>query len=280
MKISLVVNLCFITVVCAETSGALEVRGYVGGQVSIHCSGSWTTNTSSNLYNMYYFCKGVCSKENILIQAERIRDVIVQRGRYSMEVSRGAGVINVTVMRLRQMDAGKYHCGLKNNFTVWHQEVIINVLDGPTVPPGSSQSNTTLQTQAQTLTQGNLPSSTVASGALSTPPATVEMTKKQGATSLTDTTIVIIVSVSLALLVCAIIPVIFYGHWRSNAVGENISVTNTDEGDYCVEHRNVASTQTEMRMQALETAADAQSSIQDVSQYASIYQALDPKALD
>lgn len=32
-----------------------------------------------------------------------------------------------------------------------------------------------------------------------------------------DTTVVIIVSVSLALLVCALIPLVFYGHWRSNA---------------------------------------------------------------
>lgn len=31
-----------------------------------------------------------------------------------------------------------------------------------------------------------------------------------------DTTVVIIVSVSLALLVCAIIPLIFYRHFRSN----------------------------------------------------------------
>lgn len=37
--------------------------------------------------------------------------------------------------------------------------------------------------------------------------------------SASDATVVIIVSVSLALLVCAVIPPIFYGHWRSN-VGE------------------------------------------------------------
>lgn len=42
-----------------------------------------------------------------------------------------------------------------------------------------------------------------------------------------DTTVVIIVSVSLAVLVCAIIPLIFYGHCRGNLAETQANMCTT-----------------------------------------------------
>lgn len=107
----------------------LEVRGHVGGEVSVHCSGSWTTDNDSEHFNMY-FCKGDCSRENTLVQAERKASAITRQGRYSMEVSRGDGAFNVTIKRLRRADAGRYHCGVGKGFNLLYQEVILIVLNG------------------------------------------------------------------------------------------------------------------------------------------------------
>lgn len=106
----------------------LEVSGYVGGEVSIHCSGSWTTDNSSELNNLY-FCKGVCSRENILIQSERKRPIATQ-GRYRLEVNRGHGVFYVTIKRLRRADAGKYCCGVEKTFNTLYQDISLKVLNG------------------------------------------------------------------------------------------------------------------------------------------------------
>lgn len=103
----------------------LEVSGHVGGEVSIHCSGSWTTDNSSEHYNMY-FCKG----ENILIQTERKRLAATRRGRYSMEDNRGDRGFNVTIKRLKREDAGRYHCGVGKSVNVLYQEVNLIVLNG------------------------------------------------------------------------------------------------------------------------------------------------------
>lgn len=107
----------------------LGVSGHVGGDVSINCSVTWATNSSSEQYNMY-FCKGVCSRENILIQTEKKRLAVARRGRYSMQVHRGDGGFNVTIKRLRRADAGTYHCGVEKTFNVLHQEVNLIVVDG------------------------------------------------------------------------------------------------------------------------------------------------------
>ncbi|XP_044201961.1 uncharacterized protein LOC122978932 [Thunnus albacares] len=255
----------------------LEVSGHVGGEVIIHCSGSWSTNNCTS--NMY-FCKGVCSRENILIQTERKTSAVTQRGRYSIEISRGDGVFNVTIKRLKKADAGGYHCGVEGNFKALYQKVNLKVLDASTVPPGSPSSTTTLQTETETLPQGSFPSSAEPSPAAAvtlsaTDEKTNQKTNQKAARTLTDTTVVIIVSVSLALLVCAIIPLIFYGHWRSNAVseGQNGNEADKGEGDYSEETAVV-------RLQSLEPDVDPESSAQDASQYAAIYQALDPKTLD
>ncbi|XP_051241271.1 uncharacterized protein LOC127354931 [Dicentrarchus labrax] len=273
MKIVHVFIFCWLSVVCAEASAVLEVRSYLGGEVSIHCSGSWTADNSSEHYNMY-FCKGVCSRENILIQTERKSLAVTRRGRYSMEVNRGDGSFNVTIKRLKRADAGRYHCGVGETFNVLYREVNLIVLNASTVPSGPPPSTTSLQTEAETLPQGSFLSSTAPSPA--TLPAAEEKTNQQAATKLTDTTVVIIVSVSLALLVCAIIPLIFYGHCRSNPEGQNSPEANKGQADYCEED----STQAPVRLQSVEPDADPESSAQAASQYTAIYQALDPKSLD
>lgn len=108
----------------------LEVNGHVGGDVSIHCSGSWSTNSSTSQHYNMYFCKGNCYKENTLIQTERKMQAVAQQGRYSMEVNREGGDFNVTIKKLESTDTGKYHCGVGNRFTVLYQEINLIVLDG------------------------------------------------------------------------------------------------------------------------------------------------------
>lgn len=49
--------------------------------------------------------------------------------------------------------------------------------------------------------------------------------------------------------------------------------------DNCEESKDVVFTQTAVRLQSLEPDAEPESSAQDASQYAAIYQALDPKTL-
>ncbi|KAK9539854.1 hypothetical protein VZT92_002343 [Zoarces viviparus] len=266
MKILHVVMFCCFSVACAEASAVLEVTGRVGAEVSIHCSGSWTTNSSSQHHNMH-FCKGVCSNESILIQTASNRSAVTRRGRYGMEASGGDGAFSVTMKRLQRTDAGTYHCGVEGT----HQEVKLMVLDASTVPLGSPPSTTPLQTAAETLPQGSSASGTEPSAAAST--LAEDTTNQTAATDLKDTTVVIIVSVSLALLVCAIIPLIFYRHWWSNAEGQN-----KGEPEYCEESADVASAQAAVRLQSLD--ADPESGIHNSSHYASVHQALNPKTLD
>ncbi|XP_034752388.1 CMRF35-like molecule 9 [Etheostoma cragini] len=260
MMIPHVVVFCCFAVVCAEVSEVLEVSGHVGGEVSIHCSGSWTTNNSSEHYYMY-FCKGVCSRDSSLIQPARKRLAGARQGRYSMEVNRGDGAFKVTIKRLKRVDAGRYCCGVEKTFDVLRQEVNLIVVETSTVPHQSPPSTTTLQTKAETLPQGSFPSSTKPSPA--------------AATHLKDTIVVIIVSVSLALLVCAIIPLIFYGNCRRNSEGQN-----KGESDYCEEHAEVAPAPAAVRLRSVEPGTDPESSVQDASQFAAVYQALDSKSLD
>ncbi|XP_063740809.1 hepatitis A virus cellular receptor 1-like isoform X3 [Eleginops maclovinus] len=219
MRILHLFTFCFV-VVCAEASGVLEVSGHVGEEVSILCSG--TTNNSSEHYNMY-FCKGHCARENILIQTERKRSAVTRQGRYSIEVSRGDGAFNVTIKRLKRLDTGTYQCRLEETYRMLHQEVNLRVVDASPLPLGPPPSTTTtpLQTEAQALPKGSSASSTAASASAAA--STLPTTNQPTATKLKDATVVIIVSVSLALLVCAIIPLIFYGHCRNNEDGLNKS---------------------------------------------------------
>ena len=122
-------TLFYTAVGCVEASAVQETSGHVGGEASIHCSGSWATDNSSEHYNMY-FCKGDCSRENIIVQSDGKILAVTRRGRYSMEVLRGGGAFNVTIKRLRRADAGRYHCGVGNSFIVLYQEVNLVVLNG------------------------------------------------------------------------------------------------------------------------------------------------------
>ncbi|XP_040892921.1 CMRF35-like molecule 6 [Toxotes jaculatrix] len=276
MKILHAFMFCCFSAGCLATTEVLEVSGHVGGEVSVHCSVSRTKDNSSEHSNMY-FCSGVCSRENVLIQTKRKRSPVTWRGRYSMEADRGDGVFNVTIKKLKREDAGRYCCGVGKTFNVLYQEVNLIVLDASTVPPGSPPSTMTLQTEAETRPQGSFESSTESSATALTLPST-EKTNQRGTVNLTDTTVVIIVSVSLALLVCAFIPLVFYGHWRSNAEDQSRTEANKDEADYCEENQDGASTQDRVRLQSLEP--DPETSAEDASQYAAIYQALDPQSLD
>ncbi|XP_034453790.1 uncharacterized protein LOC117769172 isoform X2 [Hippoglossus hippoglossus] len=262
MKILHVAVFCYFSVVWVKTSPVLEVSSHVGGEVSIHCSVGWSRVNGSRPDNMY-FCRGVCSVENILIQSEGKRSAVTWRGRYSMEVNSGYGVFNVTIKELKRADAGRYRCSVENSFEVLHQEVNLIVLDASTVPPGSPGS----------LPNGSFQSTAEPSPAALTLPTT-EKTNKQATISLT---VVIIISVSLALLVCALIPLVFYGHWRSSA-GPSRPEANKGEADYCEENADGASTQGMVKLQSLQP--DPESGAQDASQYAAVYQALDPKAAD
>ncbi|CAL8333771.1 unnamed protein product [Merluccius merluccius] len=74
-----------------------------------------------------------------------------------------------------------------------------------------------LVTVTELMPQDNHPSTVKSPTTAVTPPPHIEHTLNQDeATGITGTMVVIIISVSLALLVCALIPVIFYGRWRSN----------------------------------------------------------------
>ncbi|KAM6940374.1 uncharacterized protein FYW49_015722 [Xenentodon cancila] len=267
----------FSEIVCAEASGVLEVSGHVGGTISIPCFGSWTTDNSPG-NNSVYFCQGVCSGENAFIQTKMKR--FARQGRYSVEFGRGDGVLTVTIRRLRKADTGRYHCGVERSFNVSYQEVSLKVLDASTVPSGSLPSTQTiLQIEGHTPAQGIFSSSTEPSPAIFTLPPSKENRNHQEAKNLTETTLVIIISGSLAILVCAIIPLIFYKRLRSNA-GQNRSTGLKAEGERCEENADVASSQGAVGLQPLEQGARPESSADDSFQYAAIYEALDPKTLD
>ncbi|XP_061588022.1 CMRF35-like molecule 3 isoform X2 [Cololabis saira] len=218
MKFFVFVAFCCFSVVCLGASDMLEVSGHVGGNVSIPCFGSWTTDDGSE-DNRVYFCRGVCSGENTFIQTKMKR--FARRGRYSMEFGGRDGVFTVTIRRLRKADTGSYHCGMERSFNLSYQEVNLKVLDASTVPSGSPPSAPTiLQMEEHIPAQGIFSSST--EPAVFTLPPSKGKKKHQKANKLTETTLVIIISCSLAILVCAIIPLIFYKRWRSNA-GEDTS---------------------------------------------------------
>ncbi|XP_077460563.1 uncharacterized protein LOC144077010 [Stigmatopora argus] len=99
---------------------------------------------------------------------------------------------------------------------------LVFLLSVPALPSGSPPT-ATLQTHTE-----NVPPSNETLLAEPTMATTEDKTHKRASTNLSDTTVVIIVSVSLALLVFAMIPLIFYGNWKSNADTQNIT---TNKGD-------------------------------------------------
>lgn len=121
--------LCQTAVVGMEASEVLEVSGRVGGEVSIHCSGSWNRDSGAK-HNSMYFCKGVCSSESILIQSERRRSTVVSQGRYSINNAREDGVFNVAIKKLEKADTGRYRCGVEKTLNVLYQEINLIVVEG------------------------------------------------------------------------------------------------------------------------------------------------------
>lgn len=112
---------------CMVTSDILEVSGHVGENVSIPCFGSWTAHDSENI--SMYFCKGICSRENTIIQTNQKWPALPQ-WKHSIEVSGGDGVLTVSIKRLRRADAGRYLCGVTRSSNVSYQEVTLKVVDG------------------------------------------------------------------------------------------------------------------------------------------------------
>ncbi|XP_013881441.1 CMRF35-like molecule 1 [Austrofundulus limnaeus] len=266
MKSLLIAFFCFLAM-CMATSDILEVSGHVGENVSIPCFGSWTTDDSENI--SMYFCKGVCSRENTILQTNTKRP-FVQQGRHSMEVSAADGVLTVSIKRLRRADAGSYLCGVKRSSNVSYQEVTLKVVDASSVSPGSpSSTKTNLQTHEVTLPEHSFPSSTEAPAVRFTLPPSGRKKSQQEADFLTDTIVVIIVSGSLACLVCAIIPIMFYRHWQKNA-GQSRPAANKTEDDRHEESVADASTQVAGSLQSEDCTV----------QYASVYEGLDPKTID
>ncbi|KAM9770801.1 uncharacterized protein ACNS7B_012291 isoform 2-T2 [Menidia menidia] len=217
---------CFL-VVCVEASAMLEVSGHVGGEVSIPCFGNWTADGGSGP-GRACFCRGVCSRKSTLIRTEMRGPAVTRRGRYSVGDDRGDGV-TVTIRRLRMADAGTYYCEVERTLNASNQEVNLKVLDASTVSPGYHPSiNMTLQREEAAPSQGSfslgpelLPTPSIL------PPFKKNKTQKN-VTRLTDTTVVILVSGSMAFLVCAFIPLIFYRHWRSHE-GQNSTTGNKPE---------------------------------------------------
>ncbi|KAL3996139.1 Rho guanine nucleotide exchange factor 19 [Sarotherodon galilaeus] len=265
---------CF-SVVGMEASEVLEVSGRVGGEVSIHCSGSWNRDSGAK-HNSMYFCKGVCSSESILIQSERRRSTVISQGRYSINNGREDGVFNVAIKKLEKADTGRYRCGVEKTLNVLYQEINLIVVEASTVPRSPS-SSTIIPNKTALLSHDSFTSSTEQSPAPSSP--SDGKRNRHEASRLTDTTMVIIVSGSLALLVCAIIPVIFYGHWRSHT-GPNRDEDNKGEGDHREENTDVASGQVAVELQAFDSDAAPETDDNYTSEYAAIYQAQDPQTMD
>ncbi|XP_027873519.1 uncharacterized protein LOC114144654 isoform X2 [Xiphophorus couchianus] len=266
-------------VVSLDAPEVLEASGHVGGNVSIHCFSSWSPVNVSELHSAH-FCKGVCSGENAIIQMEMTSSAVTWDGRYSMESNGGdGGAFTVTINRLRAADAGSYLCGMARTLNVTYQEVRLKVVDAFTVPAGSSLTPSTVLQTGLLSPRGGFPSSSGASDVpITLPPSGRKRTQKE-ANNVTDKMVVIIVSGSLAFLVCAIIPLIFYKHWR-NMGGENRLSASKNEDDCCQENVDAACTQVAVGVQTSEEDDHPGSGADDGLRYAAAYEGLDPRSLD
>lgn len=104
-----------------------EVSGYVGGNISLRCSGEWSTAADRS-----YFCKSLCSGEDVIIQtAGTWADATTSKGRYVLEHSGLDGAFTVTVMKLENTDTGRYHCASARMSDVIYRETYhLKILDG------------------------------------------------------------------------------------------------------------------------------------------------------
>lgn len=112
-----------------KTSEVLDVRGHIGGEVSIHCFAGLTKDNGTE-HNNVYFCKGICSNKSILIEMEGAGFNATLQQKYNIKVNKECGDFNVTIKKLKKTDAGKYYCGVKKPFCVLQQEVNVLIQDG------------------------------------------------------------------------------------------------------------------------------------------------------
>ncbi|XP_054897635.1 CMRF35-like molecule 1 isoform X2 [Poeciliopsis prolifica] len=269
---SLLFTFCCFSVVRLDASEVLEASGHVGGNVSIHCFSSWSPLNVSELHGAH-FCKGVCSGENTIIQMEVTSSAVTRDGRYSMESNGGDGVFTVTINRLRKADAGSYLCGMARTLNVTYQEVRLKVVDA-----GSSVTPSSVLPTGLLSPRGGFSSGGASDEPITLPPSGRKRRQKE-ANNFTDTMVVIIVSGSVAFLVCAIIPLIFYRHWR-NMGGENRLSENKNEDDCCQENVDTASTQVAVGVQTSEEDDHPGSGADDGLRYAAAYEGLDPRSLE
>ncbi|TWW59552.1 uncharacterized protein LOC130527618 isoform X1 [Takifugu flavidus] len=218
---------CCCAVACVDVlavTEVTEVTGHAGEDVSFRCSGNWTTENSSEHLNVF-FCKGMCSRENTIIQSPGTTAAVVRMGRYSLQPIRGDGALEVNITKLKPADAGRYYCGVGDAVIVLYQEVNLKV-------GNDALTSTTLQAAANTDADLFLPP---AEPSPFTQPTARGKTNPRATARLSETMVVITISVSLALLVCAIIPLIFYIHWRSSSEAENKCKTSHAQSDCCAQ---------------------------------------------
>ncbi|XP_018559393.1 uncharacterized protein LOC108902134 isoform X5 [Lates calcarifer] len=140
MNLHHVLFFCFFSALCGGNSGLVEAEiitatGTEGKSVTVRCY--FSLSGSSKL-----FCKGECTKENILIKTTADRDY---KGRYSIEYEGkflSSGSLYVTIRQLRKSDSGRYKCGLMNAFTELYQDVDLTVLPSQDAATTSSTSST------------------------------------------------------------------------------------------------------------------------------------------
>ncbi|XP_038163318.1 uncharacterized protein LOC119798045 [Cyprinodon tularosa] len=274
---SLLLTVCCFSVFHLDASQVLEVNGQVGGNVSIHCFDSWSAVNISELDSVH-FCNGICSAENTIIQMEMMSSSVKWDGRYSMELDGEDGVFTVTINKLKRTDTGSYLCAMSRSLKLMFQEVSLKVVDVSTVPAGSPEAPNTTQQAGLRSPRGSFPSNDEASHVTIMPPSSDRKRRQKEANHLTDTMVVIIISGSLAFLVCAIIPLIFYRRWR-NIAGQNKQAENINANDCCQENVNTASTQIAVGVQTSEE-DPPKSEAEDNLQYAEVYEGLDPKTLE
>ncbi|XP_067334505.1 immunoglobulin mu Fc receptor-like isoform X2 [Channa argus] len=121
--------------------------GTEGGNITVSCSFS-----SSGRRTL--FCKGGCTKGNILIETTSNR---AQSGRYSIEYTDSATVMYVSITQLNKSDSGLYRCSLDRRLLPdSHDEFEIIVTEASTSLPPS----TALQPSTTSRTFSSLSSST------------------------------------------------------------------------------------------------------------------------
>lgn len=116
--------------VAASAAAVVRVSGHVGAEVSIRCSGNWTTPANSSERHKLYFCRGACTEQGVIIQSTGGEAGVTRRGRYSVEAGGGDGAFKVTIAELEKTDAGTYRCGVRKSMAALYQEVSLVILDG------------------------------------------------------------------------------------------------------------------------------------------------------